>query len=159
MAIFNLDEIKKFVVIGSIDLSLCPINEREITSDNNKLLLGGKAKETVVLIGSREGTVPHVHLISKKWGTCICLHDALYFPHGDNEMKLGTFSSGQDEIFNAWMASRNPKLNQYTNWEYSVYVWKSMYDYRDRNLKDRIIVPSIQPDYSHMKGDYNPNLR
>lgn len=73
-------------------------------------------EECSIYVYSREGTIPHFHIIpkSKIGESCICIYQPLYFNHDFKQMKL---NSKQRKELNNWLKETtliNPKI---TNWE------------------------------------------
>ena len=102
--------------------------------------------ECSVYIYSNEGPIPHFHLISKnkKFETCICIFEPLYFLHGT---KTGTLNSKQRKQLNNWM---NQKIDysdaNITNWQSIklAWIWNN-----GKRFKE-IIMNYPQPNYSDM---------
>lgn len=119
--IINVSNENKYIHIGYIDFSNCNDNyETEsaiVSKDEEKPNLHGIGK-CEIFIGSDEGPVPHIHIVSvnNNWGTCICLHDPYYFPHGDNPLTRGVFNSKQVKEFDNWMSRRNYKYKNISNY-------------------------------------------
>lgn len=155
----------KWILIGEIDFSGCDeeiSNESSIVSKNEeKPNIRGIGK-CEVFIGSDEGPVPHIHIQSNdsEWGSCICLHEAYYFPHGGNPMTMGTFNSKQAKEFDDWMKRPNFKTKGISNYLKCTSVWLDQYaktyNYIYSKNNTNFVV---KPDYRNMKGDFNENLR
>lgn len=151
----------KVITIGTINFSDSFNEDALVTDQSRKPNLSGIGLCNVV-VNPKEGPIPHIHIIKtdKSWGACICLHDALYFPHGDDNLTKGTFSSKQAKEFNKWMSSKSSKNESHTNYSYAAFIW--MRDYGKlygRMYEANGISLASQPNYSHMRGDVNPNLR
>lgn len=156
---------KRYIVIGEIDFSdnlEDTINESSIASnDSDKPNLRGIGLCNV-LIGTDEGPVPHIHIKSKniKWGSCICLHEAYYFPHGGNPLTEGVFNSKQAKDFDNWMKSKSPKDPSISNYLYCTGSWLAQYQDKYRYIYDKNHTNfTIKPDYTKMLCDFNENLR
>lgn len=168
--IVDLDKIykkeKKLVLIGEINFS-----EDNISLDESSQIESGSSKKLQlsgistcnVYVNNVEGPIPHVHAESKdkSFGCCVCLHDALYFPHGNDPLTKGVFNSKQRKEFDKWMNKTNvsgdPSL---TNFEYAAFLWYKFFNEKYGEMYRRNgITYNIKPDYVNMKGDVNPNLR
>ena len=155
----------KLILIGEIDFSGCDdelINESSIVSkDNAKPNIRGIGK-CEVFIGSDEGPVPHIHIKSNDttWGSCICLHEAYYFPHGGNPMTEGVFNSKQAKEFDDWMGKPNMKRNTRSNYLQCASVWLDQYGSKYAYIYEKNNTNfSVKPNYRNMIGDFNENLR
>lgn len=153
----------KIITIGEIDFSDALMEDQQIEPNkNHRLNLPGGIGQCTVTINDIEGPIPHVHVTTKdkKWGTCICLHDAYYFPHGGNPLTEGVFNSKQSKMFNKWMSEGTTAFTGASNFTYAAFLWMKNFEsqYGDIYKRNNIAL-SIQPDYSHMRGDVNPNLR
>lgn len=151
------------VPIGEINFSKLLNEDYQIEPNkNSRLNLPGGIGQCKVYINDIEGPIPHVHLTTNdsKWGACICLHEAYYFPHGGNPLTEGTFNSKQSKMFNKWMSTPNSAVHQMTNFQFAAFQWMKYFKDKFGDIyKRNDITLSSQPDYSHMLGDVNPNLR
>lgn len=102
--------------------------------------------ECEIYVYADEAPIPHFHLISKdkKFETCICIFEPLYFLHGS---KTGTLNSKQRKHLNNWMneVSRftQDKLN---NWEVIKLAW-----ILNNGTKFKEVIRNYpQPNYSDM---------
>ena len=155
----------KRILIGEIDFSGCDIIDEgsQIESEKNKKPNLTGLGICSIYVNNVEGTIPHVHVVNTDgFGTCICLHDALYFPHGNDPLTKDIFNSKQRKEFNKWMGNPNISGNPgLSNFEYAAYLWSDFF----KNSKEDIDALNstyritTQPNYSFMKGDVNPNLR
>lgn len=153
----------KIIMIGEIDFSEAINEDMQIEPNvGNRLNLPGGIGQCKVYINDIEGPIPHIHVVTKdkKWGSCVCLHDALYFPHGNDNLTKGTFNSKQSKVFNSWMGTKNSANPTLTNFQVSASQWYKAFGekYGEMYKRNGIIV-NVQPDYSRMLGDVNPNLR
>lgn len=90
--------------------------------------------------------IPHFHLISKdkKFETCICIFEPLYFIH---ETKTGTLNSKQRKHLNNWMN----QMTKYTdprisNWQTIKLAW-----ILNNGTKFKEVIRNYpQPNYSDM---------
>lgn len=63
-------------------------------------------------------------------------------------------------MFNKWMSEGTTAFTGASNFAYAAFLWMKNFksQYGDIYKKNNITL-SVQPDYSHMRGDVNPNLR
>lgn len=155
----------KYIHIGYINFSKC---DQEITSESNivskdseKPNLHGIGK-CEIFIGSDEGPVPHIHIASNDtdWGACICLHEAYYFPHGDNPLTRGVFNSKQAKEFDKWISRPSTKSKGLSNYLHCSKTWLSQYaEIYNYIYSGNHTNFTIKPNYAKMLGDFNENLR
>lgn len=155
----------KYIHIGYIDFSNCDreieLESNIVSKDTEKPNLHGIGK-CEIFVGSDEGPVPHVHIVSNdaNWGTCICLHEAYYFPHGDNPLTRGVLNSKQSKEFDKWMSRQSAKSKGISNYLHCSKTWLSQYgDVYNYIYSKNHTNFTIKPDYTRMCGDFNENLR
>lgn len=133
--------------------------------------IDGLGEVSAMLYNAEACEVPHFHLETVKrrrnfkspigktepvFSSCICLHDAMYYPHfGWSERCDRIEEQKWKDQLDSWLRQRSYYFDSFTNYEELVYMWKK--GHQKEKEKENFNF-SKQPDYRKLKGYWFPDI-
>lgn len=108
---------------------------------NINLGSNNKAGICKVFVYDIEGPIPHFHLKSKNFETCIKIYEPEYFKHDGKE---GELNSNQRKKLDDWLSEKSSDNKYKTNWEEISDYWNTVHGV-PKNATDE------QPNYRKLK--------